>query len=63
MTICECNHLTSFALLLSSNPPELTRQQQIAMNWISHVGVGVSGFAMVVTAVVFILYSWSLENK
>jgi len=53
-TVCECNHLTHFAILLSPRPPKYSRPVELSLSYISYIGVAVSLLAMFVTAFTFI---------
>ena len=50
-TVCKCNHLTHFAILLSARP---LKCQQFALQIIGYIGVSLSLVAMAATVVVFI---------
>ena len=56
-TICECTHLTHFALLLSAKPllpqnPHVT----ISLAFIGYVGVAVSVVTMMLTVITFTVF-------
>ena len=46
VTVCECNHLTHFAILLSATPLNLTDAVVLSLEVIGYVGVSVSLVAM-----------------
>ena len=46
VTVCECNHLTHFALLLSAAPLNLTDAVVLSLEVIGYMGVSVSLIAM-----------------
>ena len=46
VTVCECNHLTHFAILLSAAPLNLTDAVVLSLEVIGYVGVSVSLVAM-----------------
>ncbi len=52
-TVCECNHLTHFAILLSPVPLNFTEAVKDSLEAISYVGVAVSLVAMAVTVFTF----------
>ena len=50
VTVCECNHLTHFAILLSARPlPDV-----LALQIIGYIGVSISLVAMAATIFVFV---------
>ena len=49
-TVCKCNHLTHFAILLSARP----LQQTLALQVIGYIGVAVSLVAMAAVVFVFV---------
>ena len=53
-TICRCNHLTHFAILLSARPLNLSPGHSFALEIIGYVGVSVSLVAMAATVLVFL---------
>ena len=53
-TVCECNHLTHFAILLSARPLNLPQPQTLALQIVGYIGVSVSLVAMAATVFVFI---------
>ena len=46
VTVCECNHLTHFAILLSAAPLNITDADELSLEVIGYVGVSVSLIAM-----------------
>ena len=54
-TVCECNHLTHFAILLSPRPPEFSSAVSFSLTVIGYIGVSVSLVAMTLTVATFIL--------
>ena len=54
VTVCECNHLTHFAILLSADPVPLPAPITLSLKVIGYVGVGVSLVAMTLTVLTFI---------
>ncbi len=54
VTVCECNHLTNFAILLSARPLNFTAANAITLQVIGYVGVTVSLAAMAITIFSFI---------
>ena len=54
LTVCECNHLTHFAILLSPMPPELDKKVVLSLQLIGYVGVAVSIATMTLTIIIFI---------
>ena len=55
LTVCECNHLTHFAILLSPVPLSLTESARLSLEVITVVGVIISIVAMAITVMTFIL--------
>ena len=55
VTVCECNHLTHFALLLSAAPPNFTAPVVLSLEIIGYVGVSISLLAMTLTVTTFII--------
>ena len=53
VTVCECNHLTHFAILLSAAPLNLTDAVVLSLKVIGYVGVSVSLVAMGLTIFTF----------
>ena len=54
-TVCRCNHLTHFAILLSAQPlSDLPKAQILALQITGYIGVSVSLVAMAVTIFVFL---------
>ena len=56
VTVCECNHLTHFAILLSTSSPNLTRNVELSLGIIGYVGVSISLVAMALTVTTFCLF-------
>ena len=54
MAVCDCNHLTHFAILLSSRPLNFSQAHTLGLEIISSVGVSISLVAMLMTILVFI---------
>ena len=52
-TVCECNHLTHFAILLSPKPPELSKNDKVVLGIIGYVGVSISLLAITLTIITF----------
>ncbi|XP_070567737.1 adhesion G-protein coupled receptor G6-like [Ptychodera flava] len=55
-TVCECNHLTNFALLVNIYDNEVNETHQRALSIISYIGCGISLLALAVTLVCVIVY-------
>ena len=58
VTVCECDHLTHFAILLSASPLNLTRSLTLSLEIISYVGVSISLVAMGLTITTFIILKY-----
>ena len=50
-TVCECTHLTNFAILLSAQPLDLPDTVALSLSVIGYIGVALSTVAMVATIV------------
>ena len=53
VTVCECNHLTHFAILLSAAPLNLTDAVVLSLEVIGYLGVSVSLVSMGLTIFTF----------
>lgn len=58
MTVCECSHLTHFAILLSASPPSLDKLVVLSLEAIGIVGVSISLVAMVLTVTSFVIFKY-----
>ena len=58
VTVCECNHLTHFALLLSAAPLNLTEAIMLSLEVIGYVGVSVSLVAMCLVIFTFAAFEY-----
>ncbi|KAL6456384.1 hypothetical protein MHYP_G00349280 [Metynnis hypsauchen] len=56
-SICVCNHLTNFAILMQVVPMELTKSHQVALSTITYVGCSISIFCLAITLVTFAVLS------
>ncbi|XP_074061347.1 adhesion G-protein coupled receptor D1 [Macrotis lagotis] len=56
-SICRCNHLTNFAILMQVVPLELPRGHQVALSSITYVGCSLSIFCLAITLVTFAMLS------
>ncbi|XP_064210091.1 adhesion G-protein coupled receptor D1 isoform X1 [Anguilla rostrata] len=56
-SICLCNHLTNFAILMQVVPVELTTAHQVALSTISYIGCSISIFCLAITLVTFAILS------
>ena len=54
VTVCECDHLTHFAILLSAAPLNVTASITLSLEVIGYLGVCVSLVAMAMTIFTFI---------
>ncbi|XP_064383019.1 adhesion G protein-coupled receptor L1-like isoform X2 [Halichondria panicea] len=64
VTVCRCNHLTHFAILLSPKPPQVNNATGIALGVIGYVGVSISIVCLAATALIFICFRtlWSMRS-
>ncbi|XP_058246386.1 adhesion G-protein coupled receptor D1 isoform X3 [Hemibagrus wyckioides] len=56
-SVCVCNHLTNFAILMQVVPVELGKSHQIALSTITYVGCSISIFCLAITLVTFAVLS------
>lgn len=54
-TVCECSHLTHFAMLLSSGV-EFGSKDEFALTLIGYIGIPISLIAMAITVLVNICF-------
>ena len=50
-TVCECTHLTNFAILLSAKPLTLPSAVALSLSIIGYIGVALSATAMLATII------------
>ena len=63
-TVCDCNHLTHFAILLSPHPPTFNGPTiSLSFSVISYVGITVSVIAMAVTILIFCTLTFNKKNR
>jgi len=55
-TVCECNHLTHFAILLSANPPTFSDPITKSLIYIGYIGFSISLVAMSLTVFTFVVF-------
>ena len=58
VTVCECNHLTHFAILLSAAPLNITDADVLSLEVIGYMGVSVSLFAMCLVIFTFSAFEY-----
>ena len=56
-TVCECNHLTHFAVLLSPGV-EFGEKHEFALRTIGYIGVTISLFAMAITVFINVCFRY-----
>ncbi|NXA37432.1 AGRD1 protein, partial [Eudromia elegans] len=56
-SVCLCNHLTNFAILMQVVPLKLTREHQMALSSITYIGCALSIFCLTITLVTFAILS------
>ena len=63
VTVCECTHLTHFAILLSASPPNFSDPVALSLEIIGYVGVSISLVAMALTITTFsiVKYVYSMH--
>lgn len=62
-TVCECDHLTHFALLLSSVPLNYSSPIVLSLEAITYVGVTLSLVAMAITIVTLTIFRYICYNN
>ncbi|CAG5874195.1 unnamed protein product [Menidia menidia] len=56
-TICGCNHLTSFAILLAlDREPSISREQATILTFITYIGCGVSAIFLSITLLTYLTF-------
>ena len=53
VTVCECTHLTHFAILLSESPPDFSEAVKFSLNVLGYVCYAVSLIAIAMTVFTF----------
>ncbi|XP_048467749.1 adhesion G-protein coupled receptor D1-like [Rhincodon typus] len=56
-SVCLCNHLTNFAVLMQVVPLELEQVHQVALSAITYVGCSLSIVCLMVTLIIFAVLS------
>ncbi|XP_072839276.2 adhesion G-protein coupled receptor D1 isoform X1 [Pogona vitticeps] len=56
-SICLCNHLTSFAILMQVVPLKVTKGHKVALSCISYIGCSLSIFCLSITLITFAVLS------
>uniref|UniRef100_A0A8C6Q408 Adhesion G protein-coupled receptor D1 n=1 Tax=Nothobranchius furzeri TaxID=105023 RepID=A0A8C6Q408_NOTFU len=56
-SVCLCNHLTNFAILMQVVPLELTTDHKMALSTIGYIGCSISIFCLTITLVTFAVLS------
>ncbi|NWV66474.1 AGRD1 protein, partial [Malurus elegans] len=56
-SVCLCNHLTNFAILMQVVPLKLSREHQVALSSITYIGCALSIFCLTITLVTFAILS------
>ena len=62
VTVCECDHLTHFAILLSASPLNLTQEVTLSLEIIGYVGVSISLVAMALTIITFAIIKYDYHH-
>ena len=60
-TVCECYHLTHFAILLSAAPINASRRVIASLEIIGYVGVTISLVAMAITVFAFLFLRYNIH--
>ncbi|KAG9487588.1 hypothetical protein GDO78_007423, partial [Eleutherodactylus coqui] len=56
-SVCRCNHLTNFAILMQVVPVALSNSHKVALSSISYIGCSLSIFCLAITLVTFAILS------
>ncbi|KAM6423525.1 adhesion G-protein coupled receptor D1 isoform 1-T1 [Liasis olivaceus] len=56
-SVCLCNHLTNFAILMQVVPLQLTNRHKVALSSITYIGCSISIFCLTITLVTFAILS------
>ncbi|XP_068109831.1 adhesion G-protein coupled receptor D1-like [Hyperolius riggenbachi] len=56
-SVCRCNHLTNFAILMQVVPVQLSNSHKVALSSISYIGCSLSIFCLAITLVTFAILS------
>ncbi|XP_069817108.1 adhesion G-protein coupled receptor D1 isoform X5 [Dendropsophus ebraccatus] len=56
-SVCRCNHLTNFAILMQVVPVKLSSTHKVALSSISYIGCSLSIFCLAITLVTFAILS------
>ncbi|KAM4890542.1 adhesion G-protein coupled receptor D1 [Sylvia borin] len=56
-SVCLCNHLTNFAILMQVVPLKLTREHQVALSSITYIGCALSILCLTITLLTFAVLS------
>ncbi|XP_056448136.1 adhesion G-protein coupled receptor D1 isoform X2 [Gadus chalcogrammus] len=56
-SVCLCNHLTNFAILMQVVPVKLSEVHQVALSIIGYIGCSISIFCLAITLVTFAILS------
>uniref|UniRef100_A0A8D2N407 Adhesion G protein-coupled receptor D1 n=1 Tax=Zonotrichia albicollis TaxID=44394 RepID=A0A8D2N407_ZONAL len=62
-SVCLCNHLTNFAILMQVVPLQLTREHQVALSSITYIGCALSILCLTITLVTFAVLSSIFTNR
>ena len=62
MTVCKCNHLTHFAILLSARPLDRSQPKILSLQIIGYVGVSISLVAMAATVFIFLFLECKINT-
>ena len=63
VTVCECTHLTHFAILLSAAPPDFSEPVVLSLQIIGYVGMAASLVAMALTITTFLILKYAITIK
>ncbi|XP_053311847.1 adhesion G-protein coupled receptor G2 [Spea bombifrons] len=55
-TVCKCNHLTSFAILMDVSRTQLSPEDTLILTFITYIGCGISAIFLSVTLVTYIAF-------
>ncbi|XP_074607629.1 adhesion G-protein coupled receptor D1-like isoform X2 [Acropora palmata] len=62
-TVCTCNHLTNFAILMNTKKQKVPQKHKLPLSYITYVGLGLSLLGETITILAYLLLLWSKHNQ
>ncbi|XP_067047272.1 adhesion G protein-coupled receptor L3-like isoform X2 [Acropora muricata] len=62
-TICTCNHLTNFAILMNTKKQKVPQKHKLPLSYITYVGLGLSLLGETITILAYLLLLWSKHSQ